>query len=97
MRDDAFEWDDAKAALNERSHGVSFAMARAAFNDVFAIARVDRRHADPEERYALLAMVDERVLFVSYTVRNDRIRIISARKAEPQERRRYHNENRQTL
>jgi uncharacterized DUF497 family protein len=95
MQDDDFEWDDIKAADNERDHGISFEMARAAFNDAFSIERVDRGHNDPEERFALLGMVEDRLLFVSYTLRGERIRIISARKAEPHERRRYHNENRQ--
>jgi hypothetical protein len=69
-------------------------MARVAFQDAFSIERVDRGHDDPEERFALLGMVEDRLLFVSYTLRAERIRIISARKAEPHERRRYHNENR---
>ncbi|HET8995817.1 MAG TPA: BrnT family toxin [Acetobacteraceae bacterium] len=97
MQDAAFEWDDAKAVLNQRDHGIAFGVARAAFNDAFAIERLDRRHADPEERYVLLGMVDQHLLVVSYTLRGERIRIISARKAEPHERRRYHKENRQTL
>jgi uncharacterized protein len=84
-----------KAAINERDHGISFEMARAAFRDAFSIGRVDLRHDDPEERFALLGMIDDRLLFVSYTLRGERIRIISARKAEPHERRRYHNESRQ--
>jgi uncharacterized DUF497 family protein len=40
-------------------------------------------------------MVEGRLLFVSCTVRGDRTRQISARNAEPHERRRYHNENRE--
>ena len=73
MQDGEFEWDDVKAVSNERDHGISFGMARAAFGDAFAIERVDRRHNDPEERFALLGMVDNRLLFVSYTMRGDRI------------------------
>jgi uncharacterized DUF497 family protein len=38
-------------------------------------------------------MVEDRLLFVAYTLRGERIGIISAREAEPRERRRYHNEN----
>jgi uncharacterized DUF497 family protein len=95
MQDDEFEWDDTKAAINEREHHITFDMARAAFGDAFAISRVDRGHDDPEERYAWLGMVENRLLFVSHTLRGERIRIISARKAEPHERRQYHNENRQ--
>jgi uncharacterized protein len=95
VRDDEFEGDDAKAISNGRTHGISFEAARAAFADRFGIASVDRRHPSPEERFALLGMVENRLLFVSYTVRGDRIRLISARNAEPHERRRYHNENRE--
>lgn len=40
-----------------------------------------------------VGMVENRLLFVSYTLRGVRIRIISAKLAEPYERRRYHNEN----
>ena len=42
---------------------------------------------------AILGMVDGRILYVAYTMRNDTIRIISARAAEPYERRRYHEDN----
>jgi hypothetical protein len=53
----------------------------------------DRRQDYGEERFILLGMVQERLLAVSYTMRGERVRIISARFAEPQERRRYHEEN----
>jgi uncharacterized DUF497 family protein len=43
----------------------------------------------------MIGMVENRLLFVAYTMRDGRIRIISARKAEPCERRKYHDENRQ--
>jgi uncharacterized DUF497 family protein len=51
---------------------------------------------DPnEERYGVIGMVEGRLLFVGYTMRGEKIRIITARKAEPYERRRYHEENRE--
>jgi uncharacterized protein len=96
MDDDAFEWDDAKAAENQRHHRVTFYMARDAFKDPFAIEWIDDRQASSEQRFAMLAVAEGRLLFVSYTLRGERIRIISARRAEPHERRRYHNENRET-
>jgi uncharacterized DUF497 family protein len=43
----------------------------------------------------MIGMVENRLLFVAYTFRGGRTRIISARKAEPYERRKYHDENRQ--
>jgi uncharacterized DUF497 family protein len=54
---------------------------------------VDDRQGSSEERFAAVGMVENRLLFVAYTMRGDRILIISALKAEPYERRRYHDEN----
>jgi len=93
MQDEAFEWDDGKAALNWRNHGVRFEMARDVFQDIFAIEWIDDRHGDMEQRFVTVGTVEGRLLFVAYTLRGQRIRIISAREAEPRERRRYHNEN----
>jgi uncharacterized protein len=93
METDDFEWDDAKAAQNLARHGVSFDMARLAFDDPFALAREDRRYDYGEARYILLGMVQDRLLAIAYTHRGARLRIISVRLAEPRERRRYHDEN----
>jgi uncharacterized DUF497 family protein len=93
MRDDGYEWDDEKAAANLAWHGVSFETARLAFDDPFAVSREDPREDYGEDRYVLLGMVGDHVLHVAYTFRGDRIRIISARFAEPPERRRYHEGN----
>jgi uncharacterized DUF497 family protein len=93
MDDGEFEWDDHKAVDNYIKHGVSFELAWQAFNDPFAIERLDDREAYGEERYVLIGMVEERLLFVAYTLRGNHIRIISARGAEPHEHRQYHEEN----
>jgi len=82
VQDDEFEWDDVKAASNRLDHGVTFEVAREAFKDPFAVEWIDDRYASNEHRFAMLAIVENRLLF-------------SARKAEPHERRRYHNENRE--
>lgn len=95
MRDEHFEWDDDKAAQNWGDHAVTFEMARDAFKDAFAIEWIDAAQDTSEERYGMIGMVENRLLFVAYTMRGKRIRIISARKAEPYERRRYHDENRE--
>lgn len=95
MQDENFEWDDDKAAQNWRDHGVTFEMARAVFRDAFALEWVDTGQDPREERYAMIGMAENRVLFVAYTARRQRIRIISARKAEPFERRKCHDENRE--
>jgi uncharacterized DUF497 family protein len=93
MADDKFEWDEAKAVANAARHGVSFEAAKLVFNDPFAIERLDDRENYGEQRFNIIGMVEGRVLFVSYTIRNDVVRIISARGAEPYEKRRYHEEN----
>jgi hypothetical protein len=94
MQDDAFEWDDGKAASNFSKHKVSFDLARGAFADAFAIEREDTTEDYGEPRYNLLGMAgDDRLLFVAYTMRGEIVRIISAREAEPYERRLYHEEN----
>jgi uncharacterized protein len=95
MEDDNFTWDDDKAASNWGDHAVAFEMAREAFSDPFAIEWEDTGQGRSEERYGLIGMVENRLLFVGYTLRDGKIRIITARKAEPYERRRYHEENRE--
>ena len=93
MQDEDFEWDNTKAEQNFATHGVSFEAARLAFEDPFAIVRGDHRQDYGEDRFILLGIVQERLLAVAYAMRGERMRIISARIAEPQERRRYHEEN----
>jgi len=93
MDDETFEWDDNKAAENYASHGVRFETARDAFKDAFAVDWLDERMPYGEDRYVILGMVENRLLYVAYTMRGEVIRIISARGAEPYEKRRYHEEN----
>jgi uncharacterized protein len=93
MQKDGFEWDDTKAAANYAAHGVCFEDARSVFKDPFAIEQVDDREDYGEERFTIIGMVENRLLFVAYSMRGENIRIISARGAEPHERRSYHEEN----
>lgn len=94
MESERFSWHDRKAATNARDHGVTFEAACDVFNDPFAVEWADEREQYNEDRYIILGMVENRLLYVAYTMRRDKIRIISARKAEPHERRLYHEENR---
>jgi hypothetical protein len=91
MASDDFEWDEAKAAENYAKHGISFETA--IFDDAYAIERPDDREDYGEGRYSILGMVDGRLLYIAYTVREGIIRIISARGAEPYEKRQYHEDN----
>lgn len=91
MKDDEFEWDDNKARANERKHGVSFEVPRRCFNDNNAITRPDDRESYSEDRFAMIAESGKGLLVVVYSRRNGSIRIISSRRAEPHESRRYHS------
>ncbi len=73
-----FEWDLAKAARNERDHAVSFETAIDVFKDPFALEWLDDRENYGEDRFVIIGMVDDRLLYVAYTLRNDVIRLISA-------------------
>ena len=88
-----FEWDDDKAAVNWQQHGVAFSEAVNAFADPFAVEHLDEREDYGEERTNLVGMCDGLLVHVTYTERNDRIRIISARRAERHEQDDYYREN----
>ncbi len=83
-----FEWDTDKAATNERKHGVTFAEALTVFFDPSAIIIPDPDHSDDEDREIILGYSDRgRLLIVSHTSRPPNLRIISARRPDPHERR----------
>ena len=92
MKSERFEWDDAKAAVNAAKHRVSFEQAQLVFDDIFAIEKIDDEASYREQRVSVVGMSGARLLQVAYTMRGDRIRIISARGAEPYEKRLYHNQ-----
>ncbi len=85
-----FEWDDDKAAVNERKHGVTFAEAATVFDDPLAAVFVDPEHSDDEDREIIVGYSQrDRLLVVSYTSRPPNFRIISARRASPKERHKH--------
>jgi uncharacterized protein len=84
-----FEWDEAKNRINIAKHGLSFQMAAKVFFDP-KMQDVEDEGYEGEDRWNAIGIVNGRVLFVTYTERGNRIRIISARGAEPHERRRYY-------
>ena len=88
-----FSWDDAKSQSNKRKHGVSFESARLVFDDPLHVTRQDRI-AGGELRWQTVGMADGIVLLlVAHTWQHEadeeRIRIISARRATREERRIY--------
>ena len=87
-----FEWDENKERINIRKHGVNFGEAQEAFEDENAIDDYDDSHSDEEYRFALLGLSTKRLLFVSYTIRQNLvIRLISARKANQKQENFYNN------
>jgi uncharacterized DUF497 family protein len=85
-----FEWDPAKDEANRRKHGVSFRDAVSAFRDPLSLTIPDPVHSIGEQRLVLLGENDEgELLVVVHTDVNERIRIISARRADRRERRDY--------
>lgn len=89
-----FEWDASKAQSNLSKHRVSFEIATRVFADPLALVEQDRIE-NGEHRWQTLGVVDGYLLLlVAHTVQDDEdgaevIRIISARRAEPKERKRY--------
>jgi uncharacterized protein len=88
-----FDWDEDKNLRNHMKHGVSFDLAQHAFDDPFALSAQDR-HENGEDRWQTLGMVGDVVLLlVAHTVMisddAEIIRIISARRADRNERKRY--------
>jgi uncharacterized DUF497 family protein len=86
-----FEWDEAKNASNLIKHGLWFENAARIFRGE-TLQQRDDRQVYGEERWTALGTVDGTILFIVYTVRVGRIRIISARKARRDERQIYLSE-----
>ena len=88
-----FEWDDVKNRRNLGKHKISFESAKVVFDDPQALADRDRE-VDDEERWQTVGVIGGSItVVVAYTYREEDgeevIRIISARKASPAERRAY--------
>jgi uncharacterized DUF497 family protein len=85
-----FEWDVDKARSNANKHRVSFYEASEVFNDDYSLTVADPDHSFDEQRYLIFGKSNQdRYLVVSYTERNSRIRIISARLMTSKERKAY--------
>ncbi len=83
-----FVWDPAKAASNLVKHGVDFPTATKVFDDSNILIGIDPLPRG-ETRYRAIGNVSELILFVSYTMRGEVRRIISARRASRRERQSY--------
>lgn len=87
-----FEWDERKARVNEKKHGISFGEAESVFYDENARLLYDAEHSSEEERYIMLGMSDSLLLLVVchvYKEDDETIRIFSAREANKPEQQQY--------
>jgi len=87
-----FDWDENKAKVNLRKHGVSFLEAMTIFGDINAVLMDDDMHSDDEDRFILLGISKEtNLLMVCHCYRDEygAIRLISARKANKHEEQMY--------
>lgn len=85
-----FEWDPQKAESNFQKHNVTFDEAIEVFDDPNALEKVDENHSSGEDRWVTIGITyTGRFLTVVSTFRGNNTRIISARTAEPYERRIY--------
>lgn len=84
-----FGWDDAKRQSNIAKHGLDFADVYPAFSDKTKVIAPDNRVDYRESRYNMLAKINGRICNITFTERGDVIWLISARKANQREQRRY--------
>ena len=88
-----FEWDDNKEKQNIKKHDISFSIAASVFFDFYRLEWLDKRNSIFEDSFISIgyAIKANKVLYVVYCVRNENIRIISARNANKTERRDYYD------
>lgn len=87
-----FEWDNNKAVINEKKHGITFKEASTVFYDENAVLFDDPDHSEVEDRFLILGISNQtNMLIVSHCYRGDDgiIRIISARRATKREAKQY--------
>ncbi len=84
-----FEWDPAKGETNLLKHGITFDVATAVFRDPDRVDDVDDRFDYGELRRKVIGLTDDGLLAVIYTMRGPSCRIISARVANENERKRH--------
>lgn len=88
-----FEWDKGNVEKNYEKHGITPKEAEKVFLDDNLQVEPDVEHQEIEERFVAIGKIQEnKVLFVVFTIRKDKVRVISARIADKKERRIYDKE-----
>ena len=92
-----YEWNETKNTSNLEKHGLDFNLAIEVFSDPNGITQLNR-NIDGEERSQIIGKLQNEIIivFVVFTQRKQKIRIISARKANKKERQIYENQTRTT-
>ena len=85
-----FEWDDKKDKTNQEKHGLRIIRGAEAFLDGNRMDFPDYSRDYGEERRICIGRCKIGIIFVCYTIRNDKIRLISVRTASKEEKRLYH-------
>lgn len=89
-----FEWDDGNRSKSQTKHGVSPGEAEQLFFNEPLVVIDDTKHSKIEKRFAAFGVTDAgRRLVAIYTIRSEKIRIISARDMHKKERAFYENES----
>ena len=88
-----FEWDDVQEAINRQKHGITFNDAASVFGDPLHLEEGSARPEHGEERRKAIGMVQGRIVTVIFTIGQDQHRIISPRRARPDERQRYNDQS----
>ena len=85
-----FEWDEVKSKVNLQKHKVSFEEGKTIFNHPFLFTFPDNVHSSNEDRFINIGLsANGLILVLTHTERQDKIRIISCRKATARERKFY--------
>lgn len=85
-----FKWDEVKAKTNFKKHKVSFEEGKTIFNDPFLFTFTDDVHSSTEKRFINIGLsANSLILVLTHTERQDKIGIISCRKATARERKCY--------
>jgi len=89
--DNRFEWDEAKDRLNKKEHGFSFGEVLEVFDDPAFLEGFDLEHSLDEERYYGIGCLNNVLYIIAFYTYRNRIRIISARQADSEEKEKYND------
>lgn len=89
---EGFEWDEGNLEHIKKHHVSAKDCEEVFFNKPFLLS-IDKAHSDIEERFQVLGLTDsKRLVFLVFTIRNNRIRVVSARDQNKREQQKFHGE-----